>query len=198
MANGFYRFQGNIFSHHTVPQFSVPADIDAGRNFQPDFPGSQHTGHFRRPDTCTKTAKGAISGTVGIGPNHQRTWQHMAPVHHYLMAGSREFIIIADAVGCRPVSRVLYNVGLLDIGRRRIMVRNNDHLIRIPDRHPHLFQIVGNLHTGSQQIVHHGAIHFRPDDLAGLNNISAGSMSQNFLTDCHAHCYIPPHLILLS
>ena len=192
MADLLDRLQGNILRHHTVPQGSVPADADAFRNFQPDFPGSQHAGHLRGTDAGAETAEGAVGGAVGIGPHHQRARQHMAFVHHHLMAGARELVIVADAVGRRPVPGIFHDVGLFDVSRRCIMVGNDDHLLRVPDRNAHLFQIVGDFHPGPQQIVHHGAIHFRPDDLAGLHAFPAGSVCQDFFADCHAHGLIPP------
>ena len=111
----------------------------------------------------------------------------MAFIDHDLVAGTGKLIVVLHAVlGC-PVAGELHDICLLDVGRRSVVIGNNDDLIGIPDLGAHLFQVVSYLNAGAEDIVHHGFIDIDPDNVSGMNFRAGRGFRQYFFTNCHSH-----------
>ena len=107
--------------------------------------------------------------------------------HHHLMAGPCELIVAADPVLFGPLPGELYDVGLMQVGGRRVVVGNDYHLVRVPHVHPHFPKAVVDLQTRPQDVVHHRPVNVHPQDVIRVDVFISRGPGHNFFRNCISH-----------
>ena len=117
---------------------------------------------------------------MGIRTYHDSPRADKAMLSHDLMTGPCKFEIIVDPVLFCPIPGKLHDLRLFDRRRRRVMVGDDHNLFWIPDLVFDLFHMLCDLHTGTQDIIHHCPVYIYPYDIARMHTFFSGRPGKDF------------------
>ena len=182
--------EDQVLGDHTAPELSAPLDQDGVRHREPDFARHQNAEHFRGADAEHVGAERAAGGRVAVAADREQARPEVPFLGEHDVADADAVVEFLDAGLLHPFARDADDVPALLVVRRKVVVGDDDDLLRIPDfRAEPLEHGLDAPRTAG--VVHHREVHPAGDDLAGSHGVAAGGPGDDLLREGLQHGQIP-------
>ena len=157
-----------------------PVDIDAYSfgDADPEFSGSQNTGHFRVADACGESAHTAVGDSVRVCAEGDVAGFNIAGFCHQLMADAVGTVHVLNSVFVTEIIADVVMAGVVELACGDKVIIDQDSPVRVPDLcKTHLLKFV--LNKRNENIVDHDAVDIDRNDITGFYGAGADIVCKN-------------------
>ena len=159
--------QHRVLGCDVLGQPSLDHELQGLGHHEPELPRGKDGCHVRGSDSCGKGPEGSVGAGVRVRAHDYAAGKHMALLRHDLVAYAAENVVVEDALLCGELAQHDMIFRRLQAVCRHLMIEEKHDLGGIPDLGVLTCDLIEPLdRQGTGDIVNHGSVYLRHDELA--------------------------------